>query len=54
MSPREIIDWTLEASGWGSLEALEARKWLDAQPMRNGEPAIERGPVSLPESRSSR
>jgi anaerobic selenocysteine-containing dehydrogenase len=32
MSPREIIDWTLEASGWGSLEELEARKWLDAQP----------------------
>jgi anaerobic selenocysteine-containing dehydrogenase len=32
MSPREIIDWTLEASGWGSLETLEANKWLDAQP----------------------
>jgi anaerobic selenocysteine-containing dehydrogenase len=32
MSPREIIDWTLEASGWGSLEKLEANKWLDAQP----------------------
>ena len=32
MSPREIIDWTLEASGWGSLAALEAKKWLDAQP----------------------
>jgi anaerobic selenocysteine-containing dehydrogenase len=32
MSPREIIDWTLDASGWGSLEQLEANKWLDAQP----------------------
>jgi anaerobic selenocysteine-containing dehydrogenase len=32
MSPREIIDWTLEASGWGSLAALEENKWLDAQP----------------------
>jgi anaerobic selenocysteine-containing dehydrogenase len=31
MSPREIIDWTLEASGWGSLAALEENKWLDAQ-----------------------
>jgi anaerobic selenocysteine-containing dehydrogenase len=32
MSPREIIDWTLEASGWGSLAAVEAKKWLDVQP----------------------
>jgi anaerobic selenocysteine-containing dehydrogenase len=32
MSPREIIDWTLKASGWGSLEQLEANKWIDAQP----------------------
>lgn len=32
MSPRAIIDWTLEASGWGSLAALEENKWLDAQP----------------------
>jgi anaerobic selenocysteine-containing dehydrogenase len=32
MSPRQIIDWTLEASGWGSLAALEAGKWLDVQP----------------------
>jgi anaerobic selenocysteine-containing dehydrogenase len=32
LSPREIIDWTLEASGWGSLASLEANKWLDAQP----------------------
>jgi anaerobic selenocysteine-containing dehydrogenase len=32
MNPREIIDWTLEASGWGSLDELEANKWRDAQP----------------------
>ena len=32
MSPREIIDWTLRASGRGDLAALEAMKWLDAQP----------------------
>ena len=24
MSPREIIDWTLQKSGWGSLAELEA------------------------------
>jgi anaerobic selenocysteine-containing dehydrogenase len=32
MSPREIIDWTLQNSGWGSLEALEQSKWIDCQP----------------------
>ncbi len=32
MSPREIIDWTLQKSGWGTLEALEASKWIDCQP----------------------
>jgi anaerobic selenocysteine-containing dehydrogenase len=32
MSPREIIDWTLQKSGWGSLEELEANKWIDCQP----------------------
>jgi anaerobic selenocysteine-containing dehydrogenase len=32
MSPRDIIDWTLQASGWGTLAALEEKKWLDAQP----------------------
>ena len=32
MSPREIIDQTLRASGWGDLEALEQARWLDAQP----------------------
>jgi anaerobic selenocysteine-containing dehydrogenase len=32
MSPREIIDWTLQASGWGTLADLEEKKWLDVQP----------------------
>ena len=32
MSPREIIDWTLQNSGWGTLAELEAKKWIDCQP----------------------
>jgi len=32
MTPREIIDWTLRASGRGTLAELEDRKWLDCQP----------------------
>ncbi len=32
MSPREIIDRTLRASGRGSLAELEANRWLDCQP----------------------
>lgn len=32
MSPREIADATLRASGHGTLEELEARNWLDVQP----------------------
>ena len=32
MSPREIIDWTLRASGRGSLAELQEKKWLDCQP----------------------
>jgi anaerobic selenocysteine-containing dehydrogenase len=32
MTPRELIDWTLHNSGWGSLERLEAEKWIDCQP----------------------
>jgi len=32
MSPREIIDWTLQKSGWGTLAGLEAKKWIDCQP----------------------
>jgi anaerobic selenocysteine-containing dehydrogenase len=31
-SPREIIDWTLQKSGWGTLAELEANKWIDCQP----------------------
>src|SRR4030095_9045226 len=32
MSPREIIDWTLQNSGWGTLAELEEKKWIDAEP----------------------
>ncbi|MGH6814641.1 MAG: molybdopterin-dependent oxidoreductase [Hyphomicrobiaceae bacterium] len=32
MSPREIVDWTLQASGWGKLADLEKNKWIDCQP----------------------
>jgi anaerobic selenocysteine-containing dehydrogenase len=32
MTPRQIIDWTLTASGWGTLADLEAKKWIDCQP----------------------
>jgi anaerobic selenocysteine-containing dehydrogenase len=32
MTPREIMDWTLRESGWGSLDNLEANKWIDCQP----------------------
>ncbi len=32
MTPREIIDWTLQNSGWGTLEQLEQAKWIDCQP----------------------
>ncbi len=32
MTSAEIIDWTLQSSGWGTLEALAARKWIDCQP----------------------
>jgi anaerobic selenocysteine-containing dehydrogenase len=32
MSAREIIDWTLSHSGWGSLAELERNKWIDCQP----------------------
>ena len=30
--PREIIDWTLRASGYGDLATLETERWLDLQP----------------------
>lgn len=32
MTPREIIDWTLQKSGWGTLGALEETRWIDCQP----------------------
>ncbi|MGE5512728.1 MAG: molybdopterin-dependent oxidoreductase [Bacteroidota bacterium] len=32
MTAREIIDETLNASGWGTLEELEVAKWIDCQP----------------------
>ncbi len=32
MSSREIIDWTLQKSGWGDLARLERERWLDCQP----------------------
>ena len=32
MSPREIIDWTLQHSGWGDLAHLESTRWIDCQP----------------------
>ncbi len=32
LSAREIIDRTLEASGWGSLAELEEARWIDCQP----------------------
>ncbi len=32
LSAREIVDWTLRASGWGDVDALQASHWIDAQP----------------------
>ncbi|MBU2534291.1 MAG: molybdopterin oxidoreductase family protein [Alphaproteobacteria bacterium] len=32
MTAREIIDHTLQASGWGTIDELEASKWIDCQP----------------------
>ncbi len=32
MTARELIDATLDASGWGRLEALEQARFIDAQP----------------------
>ena len=31
MTPRELIDWTLQNSGWGDLARLEHEKWIDCQ-----------------------
>lgn len=32
MTAREIADWTLRNSGWGTLENLERERWIDCQP----------------------
>jgi anaerobic selenocysteine-containing dehydrogenase len=32
MTPREIIDATLRASGWDGIERLDAEHWIDVQP----------------------
>jgi anaerobic selenocysteine-containing dehydrogenase len=32
MTARELIDWTLVNSGWGTLAELEAKHWIDCQP----------------------
>jgi anaerobic selenocysteine-containing dehydrogenase len=32
MTAREVIDQTLQKSGWGTLAELDAKKWIDAQP----------------------
>ena len=32
MSAREIVDWTLRVSGWGTVDELEDKHWIDAQP----------------------
>jgi anaerobic selenocysteine-containing dehydrogenase len=32
MTSRELIDWTLQNSGWGTLDNLEAKRWIDCQP----------------------
>ena len=29
---RELIDWTLQHSGWGTLAELERKRWIDCQP----------------------
>ncbi|MGB6747666.1 MAG: molybdopterin dinucleotide binding domain-containing protein, partial [Xanthobacteraceae bacterium] len=32
MTPREIVDVTLQKSGWGTIANLEANRWIDCQP----------------------
>jgi anaerobic selenocysteine-containing dehydrogenase len=32
MTPRQLIDVTLQKSGWGTLAGLEANRWIDCQP----------------------
>jgi anaerobic selenocysteine-containing dehydrogenase len=32
MTSREIVDWTLQKSGWGDVDSLAQKKWIDCQP----------------------
>jgi anaerobic selenocysteine-containing dehydrogenase len=32
MTPRQLIDATLQRSGWGTLDNLERKRWIDCQP----------------------
>ena len=32
MTPRQLIDVSLQKSGWGTLKELEANRWIDCQP----------------------
>jgi len=32
MTPKEIVDWTLQKSGWGNVDNLARQKWIDCQP----------------------
>ena len=32
MTPLEMIDHTLQASGWGDVESLREKRWIDCQP----------------------
>ncbi len=32
MTARELVDATLQRSGWGTLAGLEAKRWIDCQP----------------------
>jgi anaerobic selenocysteine-containing dehydrogenase len=32
MTPWQLVDWTLKASGWPDLEALRQARWIDVQP----------------------
>jgi anaerobic selenocysteine-containing dehydrogenase len=32
MTPRQLIDVSLQKSGWGTLAELEAKRWIDCQP----------------------
>ena len=32
MTPWQLVDWTLKASGWPDLESLRRARWIDVQP----------------------